>query len=1357
MHRLIPGFVIEQYAAGHMEGDLPAVALFVDISGFSTITDALMVHGQHGAEVLATLMRAVFDPLIRSVYEHGGFIVTFAGDAFTALFPLEGSQTRACWDALAAAWNIQRRMADVAQQTTPYGTFSLAAKAGLAVGDVSWGIVSSEDGSRAAYYFQGQAIDGCAAAEHLANPGDVILGADFFAVVQEAATAAPVADHYRLTGISAVLPAARELGSLPADLDIMARFHRQGLVTRAFSGEFRDVVSMMISLPTVRTATQLTIFMQSMFTLQDRYGGLLNGLDFGDKGSNLLLFWGAPVAYENDVERALDFILDLQTRTSIPINAGVTYRIAHAGYVGSPLREDYTCFGRGVNLAARFMTTAPRGEIWLDEEVARRAEPHFDVEFEGERVFKGFAEKQQVYVLYERKERVDAFFEGELVGREAELAQLHDFLEPLWEGMFAGTMVVRGEPGIGKSRLVHALQRELSSALEEEGTRGEVSWFLCQTDEILRESLNPFRYWLRRYFGQVQAQTESRRKRGFNRTLDRLIDAMQDEDLAGELDRTRSFLGALVDLHWPDSLYEQLEPQGRYENTLRGLTALLCAESLQQPVVVHLEDAQWLDEDSKAFLAHLALALRGDERKTYPMALIVTARPSGSEPLLGEGLAYQEVDLAQLSRDGLARLVEAQLGGTAAPALLELLAERADGNPFFAEQIVRYLQEGDFLASSNDGWQLVEVTVGSLLPADVRAVLVARLDQLAQEVKEVVQSAAVLGREFEVQLLTRMLQGDEVLPRKLTEAERAAIWLALSQLRYLFTHALLRDTAYRMQVHSRRQALHQLAVEALESVYEADLSAHYGELAYHCEQAGLGEKARRYLRLAGDAAGEAYQNGPAIDFYSRALALTPEQDLTARWELLLAREKVNDLLGERALQGEDLERLEALVEELSDDGKRAVVGLRKSQLALHTADYGAAVAAAQQAIALADAVADSTTQAAGHRLWGAALREQGAYGEARVQYEIARDKAQAAGASAVAARSLHDLGAVARLQADLDGACAYHEQALELYCETGDRRGEGLCRRSMAVVANSRGDYAGARVHAEKALRIAREIGDRQLESDCFNTLAIVTHSEGDLAGAQGYLTQALGMYRQLADRPREGLCLSNLGFLAWEQGDFAQAQSYLEQALDIEREVGNRWEESLCLENLGMVARDLGDHARARTCLQQGLDICRELGLREREGVILNELGIVATDLGRYDEAQATLEQALALRRELGRSQHLAETLVGLAQIAHDQGDREQGRTYITEVLALLEDSPGMSEAERPFRVHLVCYRVLRSDGDTRAEAVLERAYDLLQARAETIPDEATRWSFVTNVTVHREIVREYEEVLGSGVTTAP
>ena len=127
-----------------------------------------------------------------------------------------------------------------------------------------------------------------------------------------------------------------------------------------------------------------------MFTLQDRYGGLFSRVDIGDKGTNLLMFWGAPVAQENDVERALNLFLELLKETKVSMKAGVTYRLAYAGYVGGELQEEYTCYGWGVNLSARLMSAAAPGEIWADEEIARRAERRFSFQHVGQQKFKGF-------------------------------------------------------------------------------------------------------------------------------------------------------------------------------------------------------------------------------------------------------------------------------------------------------------------------------------------------------------------------------------------------------------------------------------------------------------------------------------------------------------------------------------------------------------------------------------------------------------------------------------------------------------------------------------------------------------------------------------------------------------------------------------------------------------------------------------------------------------------------------------------------------------------------------------------------------------------------------------------------------
>jgi len=477
MHYLVPHFIQENFAKENYRGEFSAVGLLVDISGFSTMTDLLMKHGPHGAEVLASVMREGLNPLAESVYAHSGFIVTLAGDAFTALFPTEEMETESYLHATAAAYQLQQRMISHERYLTPYGSFTIQVKVGLATGKTGWGIVTSLDSRRAVYYFRGSAVDGCAEAEHHARAGEIIMDAASFKKVQGMITGEPIDTHYRLMEVVGKLPAPQSINLPPVNLDIQSRFYPEALSTEKQSGEFRHVVNLFVNLPTIRNEDQLTIFMHTLFELQDRYGGLFRRINFGDKGSNVLMFWGIPATLENDIERALNFIIDLQTLTSIPINAGITCQIAHASFIGSPLMEEFTCYGRGINLAARFMISAPRGEIWVDEQIARREEAQYDFDFVGEVSFKGFANKQKVYILNERKERKNLFYTGDFVGRRMELERLVSFISPLWQGKYAGALVIGGEAGIGKSRLdalTAFLHRRIRRVGLLHGRRGEV-------------------------------------------------------------------------------------------------------------------------------------------------------------------------------------------------------------------------------------------------------------------------------------------------------------------------------------------------------------------------------------------------------------------------------------------------------------------------------------------------------------------------------------------------------------------------------------------------------------------------------------------------------------------------------------------------------------------------------------------------------------------------------------------------------------------------------------------------------------------------------------------------------------------
>src|SRR5919108_1052168 len=732
MHRVVPELIVENFRAGRHSGEFEAVGMFLDLSGFSTMTDALMQHGQHGAEVLAGLMHGVFDPLVESIFNYGGKIVGFAGDGIMALYPVEVDARRTALRALTSAYVIHKRFEENPNRQTVYGEFSIYAKIGLGSGSVSWGILCSPNCEQATYYFRGTAVDESAHAEHHAKPGDIVLTKSIYELLHDKIEARPLASHQSFTDFLVDRPDPEPVVLPPVDLDIARLFMPEEVIVHDVRGEFRQVVNLFMRFPDL-SESQLHNLMQKVFELRNKYGGLLSRMDFGDKGCNMLILWGAPVAYGNDIGRALNFLLDLKSSVNFPITAGVTYYISHAGYLGSSMYEDYTCYGWGVNLASRFMMNAPVGEIWVDDRIARRVSNWFEIEFLNSQSFKGFAAPQKVHVLHRHKPTAEPTYQGELVGREQEFAELARFIAPLWENKFAGLLLVSGDAGIGKGRLVH----ELRSSKGFEGRT--VLWAVCQADQIQRHSFNPLRSWLLRFFGISAGQSIEERRQSFDRKLDELLSATADAETARELDRTRSVLGALLELSWSDSLYEQLDPEGRYNNTFLALIALLKAESLRRPVILFIEDLQFVDRDTKDFLARLKRAILARTAR-FPIAMIVTSRGQGAS--LEKDLIDARLILRGLSRDVLARLIEILLGGSVAPDLVSLVMDRSEGNPYFAEQILHYLQEENLIESGKHGWTLAKTLDDEFLPGDVRAVLVARLDQLAHGVRETVQTAS---------------------------------------------------------------------------------------------------------------------------------------------------------------------------------------------------------------------------------------------------------------------------------------------------------------------------------------------------------------------------------------------------------------------------------------------------------------------------------------------------------------------------------------------------------------------------------------------------------------------------------------
>jgi predicted ATPase/class 3 adenylate cyclase len=1290
MHRVVPELIVENYRAGRYGGEFRAVGMFLDLSGFSKMTDVLMQHGQHGAEVLAGLMHGVFDPLVESIFEYGGRIISFAGDGIMALYPVEEDEHATALRALGAAWAIQQALAENPDRTTVYGRFSFSVKIGLAVGSVIWRILRSSDGSQATYYFRGTAVERSAEAEHHARAGDIILARDMDELLKDVVRTRPYESFHRFIRFRGGQPGTVPCILPQVDVESSSAFMPEDVIVHNIPGEFRQIVNLFMRIPDL-PEEKLEGFIQAVFNLRRQYGGLLTRIDFGDKGCNLLMLWGAPIAYENDVSRALNFILDLQALMDFPITAGVTYYIAHAGYLGSEMCEDYTCYGWGVNLASRFMTTAPAGRVWVDERVARRVSQSFDFEYVGSQMFKGFAAAQKVNVLLDRKQEQDeeVIYQGEMVGRQAELERLITFVEPLWQGRFSGAIGVAGDAGVGKGRLVHELHA--SSVFREH----PVLWLACPADQVVRQSFFPLRKWLRRYFGFTPGQDTDGRRRSFDSKLDGLLASLPDPELASELDRSRSILGSLVDLTWEDSLYSQLDAEGRYNNTFLALIALFKAESRRQPLVLFVDDVHYLDQDTNVFLSRLKRAL-SSEPDTNPVAVILAYRNQGVDLQMSDDLPDDEIELTGISIDDLSHLVEVLLGGPASSELVTLTMSRSEGNPYFAGQIIRYLQEEGLLEMSSGGWRQVRRGRASLLPGDIRALLVARLDQLTQEVKVVVQTASVLGREFEVRVLAHMLGPGTDTGRYVSEAEKAAIWFPLQEMRYLFHHALLRDAAYSMQMRARRRELHVLALDALETIHSGDLQSRYAELAYHAENGSLEGKAGQYLTLAGRVSADLFQNSQAVEYFTRALGYAPFDDLTAQFDLVAERVELHGRMSRHDLQLKDLNSLEHWADQLKDKDRLMKVRMLFASYHYFIGNY-------QQAVEFAKSSAAASEELTNSHL--------GLY------------------AQVVRATALMRLGR-------MNDAMQFARSALDRVRALKNRDEECRILNVMGLIALEMKTSSIAGEYLAEALTIARQVRNLDVESKALNNLAMAEISlNGDYALARRYYEESYDLELKIGNMNGIITSLSNLGFIAGMQGDFASARSYYSRSLQMAREVGEQNQELYTLINMSSLDGVQYDGDSAVANARKASELAQKMS--DRSGKAWAELYLGHAYLLRdeYEPALEAYQASLAIREELDQPSLSMESRAGLVAVHLARDDIASASEPAETILKFIENGKPLDGVEEPLRVYYTCYQYLGRKEDPRARQVLKVAKDLLEAQVSKFSDEVDRKRYVENI----------------------
>jgi class 3 adenylate cyclase/tetratricopeptide (TPR) repeat protein len=904
--------------------DFYGAFLFADISGFTRLTERLAERGPVGVEKLAYLLNDYFGQLIDIVYECGGDVIKFAGDAMIAAWPFEArpglgdtnsEETRRYWMACAAecAFMIRERLLHYQADGSPlYLKFSLGA------GRV-WESHIGGIFNRWEFVVVGSPMIEIGLANELAKAGDIIAAPsawDLLKTVSEGremefATNLPmaaepgsgIAARLEKLKITTQLPTAFEGLEIPDEAQSALRPYLPGSIIHRISAgqsdwlaELRKVTIVLVNLPGINHNSSLETAQETMRLIQQviyRFEGSINKISQDDKGVILDAAFGLPpLAHADDPARGIQAALmlreELKTR-SISGSIGITTGRVFCGLIGNDLRREYTFIGHAVNLAARLMILAlEQNEIRQKDAIsilcdrqtyeASRDRAEFEV-FPSQKI-KGREELVDVFRPLQEKKVVRS--QTELIGRRKEKEILVSAIQEAQRGAPFQAIILHGEPGIGKSRLMYELLQQAMVL--------QIKTFSGAGDPI--DKSNPYFAW-RSVFGDVlRIQDIVNRPQLSNADRTAIQDSVADrlEKIEQGLSRYLPLLNIILPISIPENdLTSAMTSEVRGGNIRDLLVRLLQEEASQAPILVTLEDLHWLDSASWTLLSDVFQRVR-------PLLLAVTTRPySPPVPAQLQDLEARPettfIRLDMMSLDEVEELVSQRLGiRSMPPEAARLIREKSEGHPFFAEELAYALRDSGVIVIDGTECRLaagLDNLNSVTLPENLEAAITSRIDGLNPSQQLTLKVASVIGRIFAYRLLYAIhpIEADKSLLNEylsnLTLMSLTMIETQEPDIAYIFKHAVTQEVAYNLMLYSQRRQLHQAVAEWIEGTYENEISSYYALLAYHWIHAAddpepaLREKVIRkavdYLEKAGDQSLNNFANADAAQYFNNLL------------------------------------------------------------------------------------------------------------------------------------------------------------------------------------------------------------------------------------------------------------------------------------------------------------------------------------------------------------------------------------------------------------------------------------------------------------------------------------------------------
>jgi class 3 adenylate cyclase len=880
----------------------------------------------------------------------------------------------------------------------------------------------------------------------------------------------------------------------------------------------------------------------------ERYSGRVDKL----LGDAVMSVFGDPVAHEDDAERAIRATLEIhaavdemspryesQIGTSLKMHSGINTGVVVTS-TGSFDMADTGPLGDTINLAARLEDLSERGEILLGPETARFADSVFELEDYGTHDLKGKSGPVPVtrVVGFKKERSRPSRRQASFVGRHEELGVLLAAVERVQDG--EGSVIgIRADAGSGKTRLL----------------------------EEFRSKIDPRVQWLE---GRAYAYGENIPYAALIDLISNAIDVGEEDTAESISSKLRSVVGPLVGdearildpfarlFGLPEREDAALDKDSFQDRLLESLVAVVDSLCEHAPTVLVFQDLHWVDPSTIGIIDRLITTI------TAPAVVVANYRPSFEGTLTG----IREIELGVLSPRQTAQMLSSLLEADDPPSdLARFVVDRTDGNPFFIEEIINSLIETGTLAAGDEDWRIEGSLDDSEMPTSVRGVIAARIDRLDPDRRQVLREASVVGRQFLYEVIKRVATVTATLDPSLADLEHADLIRERSDpdLEYFFKHALTQDVAYEGLLRKERRQLHARAAAAIEEQFSGRLGEVTETLAYHYTQAGVTDKAVRYLRAAGTKAIDRYALVESQAHFERAYELLADQEasrerdselaeLILDWAMLFYyRARLIDL-------DELLDRHHEDVERLDDDTLRMWWLIWRGHAAGFKLDQKDNVAYLDRAIEIAQRTGDATGYAYARtwQVWGHFVtgrsRDAIEAAESIEEWTIANrevDPYPFFKSRCVLGFALSFSGQVE----DVESMCA---EVIEFGHKVGNNRCIAFGKQALSMMHVALGNYAKAIALAGEASATAKDPMYRDTAKLTLISAAALT---GDIESVRAAVADLREVEESGVQLPSPLFVDVGEAVVMMADGELSQGMAFLERTIELAHESSREWE----------------------------------------------------------------------------------------------------------------------------------------------------------------------------------------------------